>query len=269
MTAKDETNPVSVEVDGGVAQVRLNRPDKLNALDHSMFHGLVDVGQSLATDESVRAVVLAGAGRAFCAGLDFSQFAQMSQSSGAEVIVVGDTRLGGARALGQQAVRVWSQLQVPVIAAVHGVAFGGGLQVALGADIRIVAPTAELSVMEIVWGLIPDMAGTQLLPELVGRDVAKELTFTGRKVRGDEAARLGLATRTADDPISTATELAREIAQHDRNALREAKKLLDMAGRVDLAEGLDAEQDSVAGLLADPGFAAAVRARLDSVKPRR
>ncbi|CAJ1499274.1 crotonase/enoyl-CoA hydratase family protein [[Mycobacterium] burgundiense] len=265
------TNPVSVDVDGAVAHVRLNKPQKLNALDHKMFRGLVEAGRTLIADESVRAVVLAGAGRAFCAGLDFTQFAQMSQSpgAGAEVIVVGDTRLGGARALGQQAVRVWSELQVPVIAAIHGVAFGGGLQIALGADIRIVAPTAELSVMEISWGLIPDMAGTQLLPELVGRDVAKELTFTGRKVSGEDAVRLGLATRASTDPIAAATELAREIAQHDRNALREAKKLLDMAGRVELVVGLDAEQVSVAGLLDDPEFAAGVKARLDRVRSGR
>ncbi|MGV0837827.1 crotonase/enoyl-CoA hydratase family protein [Mycolicibacterium thermoresistibile] len=266
-----DSEHVTVEVDGGVAQVRLNRPNKLNALDHHMFQALVATGRALSTDESVRAVVIAGAGRAFCAGLDFSRFTQLAEGADgrAEVIDIGIDRLGGARALGQQAVRVWSQLPVPVIAAVHGVAFGGGLQIALGADIRIVAPTAELSVMEISWGLIPDMAGTQLLPELVGRDVAKELTFTGRRISGEHAAALGLATRAAADPIAEATTLANEIAGHERNALCEAKKLLELAGRVELSAGLDAEQESIAALLADPRFAENVRARLARVRGKR
>jgi enoyl-CoA hydratase/carnithine racemase len=150
----------------------------------------------------------------------------------------------------------------PVIAAVHGVAFGGGLQIALGADIRVVAPDAQLSVMEVQWGLVPDMCGTQLLPELVGRDVAKELTFTGRRITGSEASRLGLATREADDPLAVAVALAQEIAGHSRTATRAAKRLLDMAGRVALAQGLQAEQDEISALIGSPEQVAVVRRRL-------
>ncbi|NED51687.1 enoyl-CoA hydratase, partial [Micromonospora aurantiaca] len=123
----------------------------------------------------------------------------------------------------------------PVIAAVHGHALGGGLQIALGADIRIVAPDAKLSVLEIRWGLIPDMTGTAALIRLVGEDVAKELTFTGRMVSGEEAVRIGLATRTADDPRAAATELAREIAGNSPDAVRSAKRLLNRAADHDLA----------------------------------
>ncbi|MBS9376507.1 Short-chain-enoyl-CoA hydratase [Rhodococcus sp. B50] len=241
----------------GIAHVRLNRPDKLNALDAPMFEALVSTGLQLTDRSDVSAVVLSGAGRAFCAGLDLTQFEHM-QDGTSDVVVLGE-RLGAARALAQKAVHVWSMVPVPVIAAVHGVAFGGGLQIALGVDIRIVSPDARLSVMEIRWGLTPDMAGTQLLPELVGRDVAKELTFTGRIVEGADAVSLGLATREAAEPVTVALELAREIAGHSRTALVHAKHLLDLAGRVPLAEGLDAEQQAVAELIGSDEQRAAIR----------
>jgi enoyl-CoA hydratase/carnithine racemase len=247
-TAKQER--VTCVVADGVAQVRLNRPDKMNALDGAMFEALVDVGTALIDRADVSAVVIAGEGRAFCAGLDMAQFEQMQHGAG-DVIVYRE-RLGAASALGQQAVHVWSLVPVPVIAAIHGVAFGGGLQVALGADIRITTPEAKLSVMEIVWGLIPDMTGTQVLPELVGRDVAKELVFTGRTISGADAAALGLVTRTDDDPLAAATALATEIAGNSRNALVQAKALLELAGRVDLAAGLDAEQVAIRKLIGSP-----------------
>src|SRR5438477_10741030 len=132
---------------------------------------------------------------------------------------------------------VWQELEVPVIAAVHGVALGGGLQIALGADIRIVTPDARLSVLEVKWGLVPDMTGTQLLPRLVGLDVAKELAFTGRMVSGEEAVRLGMATRVSESPLDDARALAREIAAKSPHAVVGAKRLLNLAGTVPLAEG--------------------------------
>jgi enoyl-CoA hydratase/carnithine racemase len=264
----DNASRVTVEVEGALAHVRLNRPEKLNALDTAMFEGLVAAGKRLISDPDIRAVVITGNGRAFCAGLDLSRFARIADGGGehppapptaAEVI-------GGATALGPQAARVWSQVPVPVIAGVHGVAFGGGLQIALGADIRVASPDAELSVMEVRWGLIPDMAGTQLLPELVGRDVAKDLTFTGRRVSGSEAAAMRLVTRLADDPVAAAVEMGQEIAAHDRTALRHAKTLLDMAGRVPLADGLAAEQHAIKELLASPAMAAIARERLQQMR---
>lgn len=262
----EQSNPmagrVTSSVDAGVALVQLNRPDKLNALDVAMFEALVATGVQLIDRSDASAVVLSGAGRAFCAGLDLAQFEAMRDGT-SDVVVLGEA-LGAARALAQKAVHVWSMVPVPVIAAIHGVAFGGGLQVALGADIRVVSPDARLSVMEIEWGLIPDMCGTQLLPELVGRDVAKDLTFTGRKVNGEEAVSLGLATRLAADPTATARELAAEIAQHSRTALCHAKHLLDRAGRVPLAAGLDAEQRAVAELIGSDEQRAVVRRRASS-----
>lgn len=257
----DEAPRVTLEVDDGVATVRLNRPDKLNALDAAMFEALVDVGTGLIERDDVGAVVLCGAGRAFCAGLDFGRFAAMADQSWPPPQQPRPP-MGPAVALGQQAVYVWSQIPAPVIAAVHGVAFGGGLQIALGADIRVVAPDAQLSVLEVVWGLVPDMTGTQVLPELVGRDVAKDLTLTGRRVDGVEAVRLGLATRLADDPQAAAQALASEIAGHSRSATRNAKRLLDMAGRVPLAEGFQAEQDVLHQLVGSEEQVAAVRRRL-------
>src|SRR5262245_41915428 len=177
---------VLVSIEGGVADVRLNRPDKLNALDPATFAALVEAGESLKSQPSVRAVVLSGEGRAFCSGLDFSSFQSMagdgdsggrraSEDTGdreAASIMATDGRLTH---LGQQAAWVWRELAVPVIAAISGPCLGGGLQIALGADLRIVAPDAKLSVLEIRWGLIPDMTGTWILPRLVGLDVAKEL----------------------------------------------------------------------------------------------
>ncbi len=258
---------VTIGVNGGVAHVRLNRADKLNAVDPMMLRGLVSAGKRLMNDADVRAVVISGDGRAFCAGLDFEQFARIGagpDDHGPKLLMSEDS-IAGAKALGQQAALVWSQVPVPVIAAITGVAFGAGLQIALGADIRVVSPGAELSVMEVQWGLIPDMAGTQLLPELVGRDVAKELTFTGRKVTGSEALTLGLVTRLADDPVGSALGLAGEIARHDRKALAHSKALLDMAGRVPLHTGLDAEQAAMTELLSSQSVSEGVSARLQKL----
>lgn len=253
-----------MSVDGGVADVRLNRPDQLNAFDLGMFTALIDAGEALKADPAVRAVVLSGEGRAFCSGLDFSVFLAMGDDeAGADpdndlrpLAGRGD----GVANSGQRSVHVWRELPVPVIAAVHGYALGAGCQLALGADIRIVAPDATLSVLEIRWGLVPDMTGTQVLPGLVGLDVAKELTFTGRMVSGDEAVRIGLATRTADDPRGAARALAAEIAAKSPDAIRGAKALLDLAGTVPLREGLIAEEQTMAALIGAPNNVEAVTA---------
>jgi len=259
--ANDDAHRVALEVADGVATVRLDRPEKMNALDPAMFEAIVATGRELMERDDVGAVVLTGAGRAFCAGLDFSGFAAMAERTGRRQVAPREP-LGAAGVLAQQAVHVWSLVPAPVIAAVHGYAFGGGLQIALGADIRLVAPDAQLSLMEIQWGICPDMCGTQLLPELVGRDVAKELALTGRRVSGTEAARLGLATREEADPLAAALALAAEIAGHSRNATRAVKRLVDLAGRVSLEEGFAAEQREIGRLIGSPEQAAVVRARL-------
>jgi enoyl-CoA hydratase/carnithine racemase len=259
---------VTVTIAEGVADVRLNRPDKRNALDPAMFVGLVGTGERLKSEPGLRAVVLSGAGPDFCAGLDFGSFRAMRDGERLSAQVDLPPGHGPARAAGQRAAYVWTEVPVPVIAAVTGNALGGGLQIALGADIRIVAPDARMSVLEIRWGLVPDMIGTQLLPELVGRDVAKELTFTGRMVTGTEAVALGLATRVDPDPLQAALELARSIAGRSPHAIRAAKRLLDLAGRVDLDTGFAAEQKEIGALIGSPNQAEAVAAEFERRPPR-
>jgi len=263
-----EQQRVSVTITDGVADVRLNRPDKRNALDPAMFAGLVGAGEQLKAEPGIRAVVLSGEGPDFCAGLDFGSFLAMRDGERLSANAELPPGAGPARATAQRAAYVWTEVPVPVIAAVTGNALGGGLQIALGADIRIVAPDARLSVLEIRWGLIPDMTGSQLLPELVGRDVAKELTFTGRVVSGEEAVALGLATRADPDPRRAALDLAAAIAGRSPHAIRAAKRLLDLAGRVDLEAGFAAEQKEIGALIGSPNQAEAVAAEFEKRPPR-
>jgi enoyl-CoA hydratase/carnithine racemase len=255
----------------GVADVRLARPEKLNALDVEMFLALVEASDALRGQAEVRAVVLSGEGRAFCAGLDLAVFAHDREKEGgaaAFAAAVLARRGDGVASVAQQAVIGWSTLPVPVIAAVHGHAYGGGLQLALGADIRIVAPDARLAVMEMRWGMIPDMGGSQILPGLVGRDVAKELTFTGRVVSGEEAMAIGLATRVSAEPYEDARALARDIAAKSPSAIGAAKDLLNMAGTVSWEVGLLAEQQAQRRLLGSADQTEAVLAFLEQRPPR-
>ncbi|HEY0352786.1 MAG TPA: crotonase/enoyl-CoA hydratase family protein [Enterovirga sp.] len=255
---------VTVEIRDQVADVRLNRPDKLNALDPAMFDELIGAGQRLVADMTVRAVILSGEGRGFCAGLDMESFAAVAAGGG-----IGDItqRTYGPANLFQQAALVWRQFPVPVIAAIHGVAFGGGLQIALGADMRIVAPDARLSVMEIKWGIVPDMGGMLLMRRLMRADVIRQLTFTGRIVSGEEAQRIGLATAIHDDPLADALEAAREIATRSPDALRAAKRLLNEADDERAAEILMAESRAQRALLGSPNQIEAVRANLERRPP--
>jgi enoyl-CoA hydratase/carnithine racemase len=260
---------VRVSVADGVAEVRLNRPEKLNALDVPMFEALVEAGKRLAGDRSVRCVVLSGEGRAFCAGLDMALFAGAAQPDpSGRARNFFEREPGSPANFAQQAAYVWTAMPAPVIAAVHGVAFGGGLQIALAADLRIVAPDARLSVMEVRWGLIPDLTGSQALRRLVRLDVAKELTFTGREVSGEEALRLGLATRVSERPREEALSLAREIAARSPDAVRAAKRLLNSAEFLGLEEGLRLEEELQRSLIGKPNQIEAVRANLERRAPR-
>jgi enoyl-CoA hydratase/carnithine racemase len=263
---------VSVTIDGGVADVRMNRPDKMNALDQAMFQGLAEAARALAGDGKVRAVVLSGEGRAFCAGLDFMSFMAMGSGERSG----GSSGTGGLLARSEEspanqaqlAAYAWTALPQPVIAAVHGVAFGGGLQIALGADIRIVTRDAKLSVMEIKWGLIPDMTGSQTLRQLVRLDVAKELTFTGRVVSGEEAVALGLATRVAEKPLDSAHEMAREIASKSPDAIRAGKKLFEESWLGSRPDGLALEEKLQRSLIGSPNQIEAVQANMEKRAPR-
>ncbi len=260
---------LTVDIEAGVADVRLDRADKMNALDNAMFDGLAATARELAEDRSVRAVVLSGNGRAFCAGLDFGSFRAMQQGGDGESStreLVQRTEENPANRA-QFAAWGWHAMPVPVIAAVHGVAYGGGFQIALGADLRIVHPEARLSVREIVWGLIPDMAGPQLLQHVVRSDIAKELTFTGRVISGVEAAELGLVTRLSEEPLDDALALAREIAANSPHAIRAAKQVLDTARTADVREGLETEERLQVSLIGSPNQVEAVTANMEKRAP--
>ncbi|MET4390948.1 enoyl-CoA hydratase/carnithine racemase [Bradyrhizobium sp. F1.4.3] len=262
---------VSISISEGVADVRLVRADKMNALDQAMFEALVAATDRLSKDKSVRVVVLSGEGRAFCAGLDMGRFAAMKEKGG-NGIPAGENRDLAARTHGQanfpqQAVWGWRQLPVPVIAAIHGVAFGGGFQLALGADMRFLSSDARMSVMEIKWGLVPDMAGTPILASLVRDDILRDLTYTGRIFSAQEAMTYGLATRICDDPRATALEVAREIAGKSPDAIRAAKRLLNNLS-VDPGPALLAESVEQQKLIGSANQTEAVRSNLEKRAPK-
>lgn len=241
---------INITMDNGVADVRLIRSDKMNALDDAMFSGLIEAGQTLAEDKSVRCIVLSGEGRAFCAGLDMGSFGKMADGGGgSSAQSTGDvtsglgTRTHGISNRAQYAVWTWREAPVPVIAAVHGVVFGGGFQLMLGSDIRIVHPETRLAVMEIKWGLVPDMAGTAIMRNLAREDVVRELTYTGRQFSGVEAVELGFATRTSDQPLEDALALAHEIAGKNPDAIAAAKTIFNNAA--DMTDGELLIQESV------------------------
>jgi enoyl-CoA hydratase/carnithine racemase len=258
-----ESPRVQIEIDDHVAVVTLSRPDKHNALDVAMFEGIINAAERLRTEPGVRAVVLHGEGPSFCSGLDVVAIMQ----AGGGVQGLTDRVQGEVPNWFQRSARDWTTLPMPVIAAVHGNCFGGGLQIALGADIRIAAPDARLSVMEVKWGLIPDMAITRALPRLVGIDVAKELTFTGRVFDGEEAVGLGVVTRVADDPLAAARELAETIAGRSPDAVRGAKRLFEESWTGDAPDTLALEAELQLGLIGSANQLAAVAAGFTKQPP--
>ena len=263
-----ETDLVTIELSDGVADVRLNRAEKYNALSGAMFREIIAAGESLAKDPSVRAVVLSGNGPGFCAGLDMSSFAGMADDAGSNTNVDALLERGELpENHAQRPAYVWKRLPVPVIAALHGVAYGGGAQVALGADIRIAHPEMKMSVMEIKWGVIPDMSLTQTLRDLVPLDVAKELTFTGRILSGEQALEQGLVTRLSDQPLEDALALAHEIAGKSPDAIRAGKHLLDTAWHADERTGLELEASLQTQLIGSPNQVEAIKANFEKRAP--
>ncbi|MFD1786079.1 crotonase/enoyl-CoA hydratase family protein [Sphingomonas floccifaciens] len=247
---------VTIAIDAGIADVRLNRPAKMNALDPAMFAGLIDAIDRIGADRSVRAVVLSSEGATFCAGLDMASMA--SAGDGVDLTA----RTHGLANDFQQVAWGWRTLAVPVIAAVHGIAFGGGLQVASGADMMLVHPDARLSVMEVKWGIVPDMAGFALWRGRVRDDALRELAYTAREFSGAEAVALGFALRTADDPHAEATALARSIAGRNPHAIRAIKRLANDAVEADAADILMEESVEQAALLRSPNQMEAVMANM-------
>ncbi|MBT7085578.1 MAG: crotonase/enoyl-CoA hydratase family protein [Desulfobacterales bacterium] len=255
---------IKVSISNGVADVRLNRPENYNSLIPEMFPALVETGKSLASNRSVRAVVLSGEGKGFCAGLDFGTISTMD-STGADDFKNSITETPN---IFQLAPYIWKQIPVPVIAALHGVAYGGGCQIALGADIRIAAPDLKMSVMEIKWGLIPDMGATQTLRDLVRLDIAKEITFSGRIIKAEEAERIGLVTRIADNPLEEALKMAEEIAGKNPEAIQYAKKLYEETWHGDENIGLKMEEDLQIKLVGSPNQTEAIMANFEKRPPK-
>jgi enoyl-CoA hydratase/carnithine racemase len=260
---------VTVKIEDGVADVRLTRADKMNALDDAMFNALIETGERMKTERGVRCVVLSGEGRAFCAGLDMGNFQRMGARD-PDRSATGrlSKRTNGIANRPQYAAWVWREVPVPVIAAVHGVAFGGGFQVMLGADMRYATPDAKLSIMEIKWGLVPDMAGTQLLRNLVRDDIIRELTYTGRVFTAEEGQRLGIITRISDNPYEDALETAFEIAGKSPDAIRAAKRLLNTTPFAPVADGLMMESVEQEALGGKPNQIEAVMSNLEKRPPR-
>ena len=264
---------VTVEIDGGVADVRLNRGDKMNAMDGRMFAALVETADELADNTAVRAVVISGNGPSFCAGLDFSGFQAMAGGAGGDESNstgnIGREEKDREHVThhAQQAVWGWHQLPMPVIAAVHGVAFGAGCQLAVGADIRFVHPEVRMSVLEIRWGISPDMTITSLLPSLIVADKAKEMIWTGREVNGPEAVEIGLATHMADDPHAGALELAQLIATKSPHAIRAGKRLVNEVAPEDYNAQFKRERDEISALIGTPNQVESVGAYFEKRTP--
>ncbi|OWU85684.1 enoyl-CoA hydratase [Oceanicola sp. 22II-s10i] len=215
---------VSVVVEDHIAKVTLIRADKMNAVDPEMKKAIVEAGESLMDRDDVRVVVLSGEGRAFCAGLDMASFGSMTKEDPVRRMMV---RTHGLSNISQRVSTVWRELPVPVIAAVHGVAFGAGMQLAIGADIRVAAPDAKLSIMEMKWGLVPDMGGMPIFRHILRSDVLRYLTYTADIIPATKGLELGLVTELADDPLARAMEIAQVIAGKSPSAIRAAKRLID------------------------------------------
>ncbi len=250
---------VRIEHADHVADVRMVRADKHNGLDWAMFVSLNEAIDELRGADGVRAIVLSGDGPSFCAGLDFQSFASGNGDLAGDGFKVAEGEIANHA---QRVAYGWRQLEVPVVAALHGACFGGGLQIALGADIRIAAPDTRLSVMEIRYGLVPDMSLWQTIDRLVRDDVARELAYTARIVEAPEALNLGLVTRIEDDPLAAAKALAAEIAGRSPDAIRRIKRLADETPKLSAAEGLALEAALQKELIGSPNQIAAVGAAM-------
>jgi enoyl-CoA hydratase/carnithine racemase len=257
---------VSVEIENHIARVTLTRGDKMNALDPQMMEAIVAAGEGLQDNADIRAVVLSGEGPGFCAGLDTSSFGTFAGADPVELLV---PRSHGDSNLFQQVAMVWTKVPVPVIAALHGVAFGGGLQLALGADIRIAHPQTRLSLMEMKWGLVPDMGGMAILPRLVRSDVLRQLVYTADQVGADQALDMGLVTQLSDDPLASAMDLAQTLTLKSPSAMRAAKRLIAFAeSGADTGAVLVEESREQAGLMGKPDQVEAIMANMQKRAPK-
>lgn len=241
---------VSVRYENHIAHVRLTRADKMNAVDQDMITAIIAAGNEVAASDA-RAVIVSGEGKAFCAGIDISGLSGMIRKDPAELLMPR-THGDGTTNQWQEVAMVWSRMDIPVIAAVHGACYGAGIQLALGADIRIASPDAKFAVMEMKWGIVPDMGGMVLLPKLVRTDVLRRMTYTAEPISAQQAERWGIVTEIADDPMAAAQKLAETIAGKSPSAIRAAKRLIGVAETEDAKAVLDAESREQVDLLGKP-----------------
>lgn len=260
-------NRIDLSVENHLAHVKMIRSDKMNALDADMIDGLIEAGERVKADDSLRAVVLSGEGRAFCAGLDMGNFAAMADK-GAAVATDGKRQKLADRTHGianrpQKVAFTWREVEVPVIAAAQGFAVGGGFQLYMGADIRYAAPGTKFSIMESRWGLVPDMGTTHVMTQVAREDIVKELAFTARVFEADEAYEHGFVTRICDDPVAAALETAAAIAGRNPEAIRGTKRLFNEPADRFIEDTLMLEsviQDDVIG---QPNQIEAVKAEME------
>jgi len=258
---------VNISIENHVADVRFNRPEKYNALSFDMIDAMANAINRLAQEPGVRVVVISGEGKSFCAGLDVENFAALL-SGESKFPNLTDRYQNRPSNIYQHIGYGWKELPVPVIAAIHGVALGGGFQIAMGADIRFSTPDAKFSLMEMRWGLIPDMSVTQTIRDVVSIDVAKELIFTGKVIQGEEAARLKLVTHVCEKPYDEAMALATEIASKNPDAIRAAKKLINEVWHGDSGHGLLMESELMMTLMGSPNQLEAVTASFTKRPPK-
>ena len=245
-----DTPRVSVTYDNHIAHVRLTRADKMNAVDQAMIDAIIAAGNEVAAS-AARVCVISGEGKGFCAGIDIAGLGAMLGQDPNELLMPR-THGNGTTNQWQEVAMVWTRVPVPVIAAIHGVCFGAGLQLALGADIRIAAPDAKLAVMEMKWGIVPDMGGMVLLPRLVRGDVLRRLTYTAEPIAADKAERWGVVTEIADDPLVAAMALAQSLVLKSPSALRAAKALIAFSETHSDGEVLLEESRAQAALIGTP-----------------
>ena len=257
-------NRVVISYSENIAHVRLTRPEKLNAMDPSMIEAVVAAGQEVAASDA-RAVVISGEGRGFCAGLDVASFAVLAKADPAKEVM---PRTHGQSNLFQEVAMIWRKVPVPVIAALNGVVFGAGFQLALGADIRIASPDASLAVMEMKWGLVPDMGGMVLLPRLTRADVIRKLTYTAEPVTARQALDWGLVTEVSKEPLATALDMAAVIAAKSPSAIRMAKALILQAETMGEAEVLLAESRAQSELIGKPDQLEVIAAQVQGRAPK-
>ncbi len=263
MTSAPASNDaVRTERNGHLFEIILNRPDKRNAINLDVLDGLAAAAQEAASLD-VRAIVLRGEGKAFSAGLDFG----MAMSGGFPLEPgMAEFRFQLTERI-QRPLTMLENLDKPVIAALHGVCIGFGLEIALAADLRVTAPDTKLSLPETALGLVPDVGGTTRLLRTVGRSRAKDIIFTARDVEPEEALRIGLVDRISADPLATARELATTIAGNAPLAVGLAKRVIERSGDVDKRTSFDLEGMAQSVCLRSEDFMEGIQARMQKRTP--